>query len=146
VNGHVRVLSIGTLAKAVGITTPTIRYYETIGLLPLPARKPNGQRIYDDADVDRLTFIRRCRDFGFSIGQVRQLASLAISPDRNCAEVRDIADSHLTEVRVKLAELKALEQTLVGFVDQCDAACHGGPGHECLVFKKLSQPEEDERS
>ncbi|MBL8580275.1 MAG: MerR family DNA-binding protein [Mesorhizobium sp.] len=90
----------------------------------------------------RLTFIRRCRDFGFSIDQVRLLASLSISPDRDCAEVRDIAHAHLTGVRAKLAELKALEQSLAGFVDRCDFACSGGPGHECLVFKDITKPED----
>lgn len=139
-NVHVRVLSIGALAKAAGVTTPTIRYYEDIGLLPKPDRNPSGQRIYDDSDVEHLTFIRRCRDFGFSIDQVRLLASLSISPDRDCAEVRDIAHAHLTDVRAKLAELKALEQNLSGFVDQCDAACSGGPGRECLVFKDITNP------
>jgi MerR family transcriptional regulator, copper efflux regulator len=141
-NVHVRVLSIGTLAKAAGVTTPTIRYYEDIGLLPKPERNASGQRIYDEGDVERLTFIRRCRDFGFSIDQVRLLASLSISPDRDCAEVRDIASEHLTDVRAKLAELKALEQSLAGFVDRCDIACSGGPGRECLVFKDITKPED----
>lgn len=141
-NVHVRVSSIGALAKAAGVTTPTIRYYEDIGLLPKPERNASGQRVYDDSDVERLTFIRRCRDFGFSIDQVRLLASLSISPDRDCAEVRDIAHEHLTDVRAKLAELKALEQSLAGFVDRCDIACCGGPSRECLVFKDITTPED----
>ncbi len=141
-NVHVRVLSIGALAKAAGVTTPTMRYYEDIGLLPKPARSASGQRVYDESDVERVTFIRRCRDFGFSIDQVRLLSSLSISPDRDCAEVRDIAHEHLTDVRAKLAELKALEQDLAGFVDRCDAACSGGPSRECLVFEGITRSED----
>lgn len=138
-NVHVRVLTIGQLAKAAGVTTPTIRYYEEIGLLPPAGRSASGQRVYEESDLERLTFIRRCRDFGFSIDQVRLLAGLSISPDRDCTEVRDIAAAHLGEVRDKLVELHALEKSLQGFVEQCDAACSGGPGRDCVVFKDMSR-------
>lgn len=138
---HVHVLSIGALAKAAGVTAPTIRYYEDIKLLPEPHRSESGQRIYDDTDVQRLLFIRRCRDFGFPIEQVKLLAGLSISPDRDCVEVRDIARSHLSDLRAKLAELHALEHNLAGFVEQCESACCGGPGRECVVFKDLAKPD-----
>lgn len=141
-NVHVRVLTIGQLAKAASVTTPTIRYYEEIGLLPLAGRSAAGQRIYDDADLERLTFIRRCRDFGFSIDQVRVLAGLSISSDQDCSQVRDIALSHLVEVRTKLDELKALEVSLQRFANQCDAVCAGGPGRDCVVFKDMANPQQ----
>lgn len=131
-------LTIGKLAKAAGVTTPTIRYYEEIGLLPAADRSESGQRIYGADDLERLTFIRRCRDFGFGIEQVRLLAGLSISADRDCREVGDIARGHLGEVQVKLAELKALERSLRRFVAQCDAVCCGGPGRECVVFRDLA--------
>lgn len=136
-NVHVRVLTIGQLAKAAGVTTPTIRYYEEIGLLPKAGRSAAGQRIYDESELERLTFIRRCRDFGFSIDQVRVLAGLSISPDRDCSEVRDMAHGHLDDVRKKLAELKALEASLHAFATRCDTACAGGPGRDCVVFEDL---------
>jgi DNA-binding transcriptional MerR regulator len=139
-NVHVRVLTIGQLAKSASVTTPTIRYYEEIGLLPQAGRSPAGQRIYDDSDLERLTFIRRCRDFGFSIDQVRTLAGLSISPDRDCTQVRDIARAHLTEVRAKLDELRGLEVSLQRFANQCDAVCAGGAGRDCVVFKDLANP------
>lgn len=140
---HVRVLSIGALAKAAGVTTPTIRYYEEVGLLPKPNRSASGQRVYEDADLERLIFIRRCRDFGFPIEQVKLLAGLSISPDRDCAEVRDIAGAHLADVRAKLAELHELERSLEVFVAQCEQACCGGPGRHCVVFKELTKQEAD---
>jgi DNA-binding transcriptional MerR regulator len=77
-------LTIGKLAKAAGVSTPTIRYYEEIGLLPPADRSESGQRVYGAEDLERLTFIRRCRDFGFGIEQVRLLAGLSISADRDC--------------------------------------------------------------
>lgn len=137
---HVRVLTIGALARAAGVTTPTIRYYEEIGLLPPAGRSAAGQRVYDRSDLERLTFIRRCRDFGFSIEQVRVLVGLSISRDQDCSQVRDIAQGHLDEVRAKVSELRALEDSLQGFVTQCDAVCAGGAGRDCAVFKDLADP------
>lgn len=131
-------LTIGKLAKAAGVNTPTIRYYEEIGLLPAADRSESGQRVYGSDDLERLTFIRRCRDFGFGIEQVRLLAGLSISADKDCKEVGDIARGHLGEVQAKLKELKALERSLQRFVAQCDSVCCGGPGRDCLVFKDLS--------
>lgn len=139
-NVHVRVLTIGALARAAGVTTPTIRYYEEIGLLPAAGRTAAGQRVYDGGDVERLTFIRRCRDFGFSIEQVRTLVGLSISADKDCAAVREIAQGHLEQVRTKLDELKALERSLEAFVVQCDTVCAGGAGRDCVIFKNLATP------
>lgn len=139
-NVHVPVLTIGRLAKAAGVTTPTIRYYEEIGLLPPPGRRESGQRMYTERDLERLTFIRRSRDFGFSIEQVRTLVGLSISRSEDCTQVRDIAQGHLDEVRSKLDELKALEGTLDRFVKQCDAVCAGGAGRDCAIFRDMSNP------
>ena len=131
-------LTIGKLAKAAGVTTPTIRYYEEIGLLPAAGRSESGQRVYGDDDLERLTFVRRCRDFGFGIAQVRLLVGLSISADKDCREVGDIARGHLGEVQAKLVELRALERSLQRFVSQCDSVCCGGPGRDCVVFKDLA--------
>lgn len=134
---EVAVYSIGKLAKTAGVNTPTIRYYEEIGLLPKADRTASGQRAYGAEDLERLVFIRRCRDFGFSIDQVRLLAGLSISADKDCREVGDIARAHLREVQNKLVELRALELSLQGFVAQCDSVCCGGPGRDCVVFEDL---------
>lgn len=77
---HVRVFAIGALAKAASVSTPTVRYYEEIGLLPRAQRTAGGQRSYDEADLNRLAFIKQFRDFGFGIEQVRTLLDLSISP------------------------------------------------------------------
>src|SRR5262245_4328954 len=100
-------LKIGLLAEQTGTTVPTIRYYEEIGLLPRANRGHGGQRSYGEEDVGRLTFIRRCRDFGFSVEQVRTLTQLMRDPDRSCVEARDLAWQHLSRVRAKLGEFKA---------------------------------------
>lgn len=133
-------LSIGLVARRAGATVPTVRYYEDIGLLPPAARTAAGQRSYDESTVRRLVFIRRCRDFGFSIEQVRELVGLVDQPDRPCAEVRDIAATHLAQLRQKLAELKALEASLDAFVCSCDTACAGGPAIDCTILEDLALP------
>jgi Cu(I)-responsive transcriptional regulator len=134
-------LSIGFVARQTGCTVPTIRYYEEIGLLEAAARSDTGHRHYDDSAVRRLTFIRRCRDFGFSIDQVRELVNLIDAPQRPCIEVRDIAAVHLAEVRSKLAELQALEASLSNFVVSCDTACAGGAAVDCNILQDLAQAE-----
>jgi MerR family transcriptional regulator, copper efflux regulator len=132
--------SIGAAAKQTGCSVPTIRYYEEIGLLPAAPRTEANQRHFDEAAVRRLKFIRRCRDFGFSIEQVRELVGLVDQPDRDCVEVRDIAQIHLTAVRSKLAELQALEASLAGFVTGCNSACAGGPAVDCTILEDLARP------
>lgn len=129
---------IGALAERTGTNTPTIRYYEEIGLLRRPDRQDGNQRRYGDDDVGRLTFIRRCRDFGFPIEQVRTLVSLVQDRSRSCMEARDIAYVQLVAVRQKLKELRALERSIAGFVSTCDNQCAGGPGPDCVILEDLA--------
>lgn len=138
-------LTIGLVARRTGSTVPTIRYYEEIGLLPPASRTEAGQRQYDEGTVRRLAFIRRCRDFGFSIDQVRELVGLVDQPERPCSEVRDIAAIHLQQVRVKLDELKALEASLSAFVFSCESACAGGAAIDCTILEDLALPADQAR-
>lgn len=131
-------LTIGVLASRTNTNVPTIRYYEKIGLLPRAQRASNGHRYYRDADLTRLTFIKRCRDFGFPIEQVRELAALFEEGDRACIEVRDMAQTHLNTVREKLKELRQLEVSLAAFVASCDEACCTGPTRDCAIIQDLS--------
>jgi DNA-binding transcriptional MerR regulator len=131
-------LTIGALAAGTACSVPTIRYYEQIGLLPRPERAANGHRYYRAGDLKRLGFIKRCRDFGFPIEQVRELAALFDDGDRACVEVRALAQVHLDEVRRKLAEMRQLEKNLEAFVTGCNTACAGGPASRCVIIEDLS--------
>lgn len=131
-------LSIGVLAQRTQCTVPTIRYYEEIGLLPHALRSANGRRYYGDEDQKRLSFIKRCRDFGFPIEQVRNLVSLFESGDRFCVEVRDVAQDHLDAVRAKIAEFRELEASLAAVVESCNEACCGGTAKDCTIIEDLS--------
>jgi DNA-binding transcriptional MerR regulator len=132
-------LKIGELARASGTTAPTIRYYEEIGLLPRPSRT-RGRRRYGEDDVRRLTFIRRCRDFGFPIDQVRILATLTHDNERSCKEARDLAEAHLAAVREKQRELRTLERNIAALIEVADVACPGGSGADCIVLEELANP------
>lgn len=113
-------LSIGRLAQRSGVNLETVRYYERIGLMPQPDRTAGGHRIYDDEHRRRLAFIRRGRELGFSIEEIRALLDLAAPTRRSCEEVRVIASAHLAEVRAKIADLARLESLLAGTVERCD--------------------------
>lgn len=135
-----RELKIGELAELTGTSVPTIRYYEQIGLLPQAPRQAGGQRVYSRDVVERLTFIRRCREFDFSIEQVRALVGIVHDPKSSCMDARDMAAEHLTAVQAKMRELKALERSLMAFVNSCDTSCAGGPGPECVILDDLAKP------
>jgi len=81
-----------------------------------------------------------CRDFGFSIEQVRSLVALAQDRKQLCMDARNIAQEHLAVVRAKLKELRALERSIVGFIATCDASCEGGPGPDCAILENLATP------
>jgi DNA-binding transcriptional MerR regulator len=132
-------MRIGILASQTGTTVPTIRYYEQIGLLRPAARQSGGQRTYDQEDARRLAFIRRCREFDFSIDDVRSLLSMIQNGRSSCTEARDLAQLQLEKVKRKLAELKALEATFTSMVANCDSRCAGGPALDCVIFDDLDE-------
>lgn len=112
-------LTIGKLAGATGTKVETIRYYEQIGLLPAPARSAANYRTYDAAHLRRLSFIRRARDLGFSIDQVRELMGLADRRDQSCVAVDVIANQHRDAITRKIADLTALAGELDTLIDSC---------------------------
>jgi MerR family mercuric resistance operon transcriptional regulator len=130
-------LTIGQLAAAAGVNLETVRYYERINLMPLPARTASGYRAYEAAHVRRLAFIRRARELGFSIEQIRALLALAQPSRSSCTEVRKIAWTHLQEVRAKIADLARLESILAETI----ARCSGDPAPSCPVLDMLATPE-----
>ncbi len=128
-----RDLSSGALARAAGVNVETIRYYENIGLMPEPFRTANGYRVYDETDLKRLSFIRRCRELGFSLEEVRGLLGLVDGGDYTCADVRDLSIVRLGDVRQKIRDLRKMERTLKEMVSQCD----GGLVPECPIVDRL---------
>ncbi|WP_078709780.1 MerR family transcriptional regulator [Consotaella salsifontis] len=110
-------VSIGEASKASGIKVPTIRYYEQIGLMPETARTEGNRRLYDEADLQRLRFIRHSRELGFEVEAIRQLLELSDHPSRSCADADAIARTHLADIDHKIARLTALREEVVRMTD-----------------------------
>lgn len=131
-------LTMGVLAKRVGLNVSAIRYYESVGLIPKAMRRASGHRVYGAQIEGVLTLIRQCRDFGFSVDETRELVSLSTSQDRDCVEARSIAQLRLDAVRAKRVELQQLERSLSAFVEACSQTCAGGPAPDCSILKDIS--------
>lgn len=128
-----RGLSIGALAKGTGVNLETIRYYERIGLMPAPPRTAGGHRVYGRDHLKRLAFVRRARELGFGLDEIRTLLGLVDGGDRNCAEVREITLRHLAQVRSKIEDLARLERSLADMA----ARCTGDTMPDCPVIDVL---------
>ena len=124
---------IGRLSRETGCNIETIRYYEKAGLLPAPPRTPGGHRLYADEHMRRLGFIRRSRELGFSLDDIRALLGLADGENPNCGKVREITLHHLQGVREKISDLGRLERTLTTI----SAACEGGVAPDCPIIDAL---------
>ncbi|MGD9668521.1 MAG: helix-turn-helix domain-containing protein [Hyphomicrobiaceae bacterium] len=126
--------AIGALSHRTGVKIPTIRYYEEIGLLPAAIRSGGGRRVYQDADVRRLAFIRHARDLGFEIDAIRDLLQLADRRDGPCAAADAIARRHAVEIDQKIAKLKHLRRELSRMID----GCHQSDIRTCKVIEALA--------
>ena len=132
-NARAERLAIGELSGLTDVKVETIRYYELIKILPAPPRTTGGRRSYDHSHVRILAFIRRSRELGFSLDQVRALLRLGGPERASCRQVRDIAAHHLEEIRTKIADLRKLEKLLAKTVAQCT----GTTAPQCPVLDIL---------
>jgi MerR family mercuric resistance operon transcriptional regulator len=126
-------LPIGALSRRSGVKIETIRYYERVKMLAPPPRTVSGRRAYDATDLRILVFIRRARELGFSLDEIRTLLKLGGPEKASCREVRDIAAHHLEDIRAKLADLRKLEHLLARTV----ARCSGKTAPDCPVLDIL---------
>lgn len=124
---------IGALSERTGCNIETIRYYERIGLMPAAPRSEGGHRLYGEAETRRLGFIRRTRQLGFTLDEVRTLLRLVDGGRHTCAQVKRITVHHLDDVRRKIADLRKIERVLGEMADQCD----GGTVPRCAVIDAL---------
>lgn len=127
-------MKIGQLGQATGTKVETIRYCEQIGLLGAPARNASNYRDYGKAHLARLSFVRRARDLGFTLDQVRELMGLSDDRTQSCTAVDAIATTHLTEVDRKIADLQALRGELSRLIGDC----RQGTVADCLIIDSLA--------
>ncbi|WP_299140241.1 Cu(I)-responsive transcriptional regulator [uncultured Tateyamaria sp.] len=126
-------MNISAASKAAGLPVKTVRYYADIGLVQAPSRSNAGYRTYDDASVRKLVFIRRSREFGFTIEECRELLGLYQDQDRTSAEVKRIATKRLEEIEEKQRELQSLHDELAHLV----TSCRGDHRPDCPIIDYL---------
>lgn len=127
-------MNIGEAAKACGVSAKMIRHYESVGLLPPASRSDAGYRRYAEKDIRTLKFIRRSRDLGFSIEEIRSLVGLWQDRQRPSREVKVLAKRHLDELEKKLAELQSMKAALAHLV----SCCHGDERPDCPILDELA--------
>jgi len=128
-------VKIGELAEMADCQVVTIRYYEKEGLLAKPARTLSGYRLYTEADVERLKFIRHCRDHGMALAEIKALLKLREAPDSDCSAAGELVDRHIAEVEAQIKSLKRLKAHLVHLRKKCP---HGGAVSACGILKGLT--------
>lgn len=126
-------MKISDAAAASGCHLETIRYYERIGLIPAPSRTAGGYRAYGQGEVDRLRFITRGRELGFSLEEIRSLLRLDDDPTMSCGDVDAIARTHLADIRGRIEELQQVAAELEGVI----ATCAGGRRGTCKILGAL---------
>ncbi len=125
---------IGEMARLSGCKVQTVRYYEETGLMPRARRNAGNQRRYDQTSLERLKFIRHCRNLGFSLEAIRELLSLSRDPARSCEAVDELASRHLASVNQRIGQL----QTLRGELKRMISACAGGTVAQCRIIEVLA--------
>ena len=126
--------TIGKVARLTEVGTETLRFYEREGLIPEPPRRDSGYRQYPPATIDRVHFIKRAKDLGFTLAEIKELLGLSIGPKTTCADVKRKAVKKMKEVEAKIAELKRIEQALMKLSSQCKGE---GPVSECPILDNL---------
>ncbi len=123
-------MNIGQAAAHSGVSAKMIRYYESIGLIEPPARTATQYRVYAEDDVHTLRFVRRARDLGFSLEEIRELIALWRDRSRASADVKKLAMAHVRDLEAKAAELRAMADTLRYLA----AHCHGDHRPDCPIL------------
>ena len=129
-----KTLTIGQVAKQVGVGLETIRFYERKGLIDEPPRRPSGYREYPPAAVARVKFIRRAKDLGFSLKEIAELLTLRVDQDTTCAEVRERAEEKIADIQDKIQALQQMKRALTSLTATCSGR---GPTSECPILEAL---------
>jgi MerR family mercuric resistance operon transcriptional regulator len=127
-------LTIGRLARAVGVNLETVRFYERRGLLPKPPRSGSGYRLFPVEAKRHLRFIRRAQELGFSLGEIQELLSLRVAPAARSADVRRRAQAKITDIEAKIRSLQSMKKALRELTQTCSGC---GPVRDCPILESL---------
>lgn len=127
-------LNIGQVAKMGEVGVETIRFYERKGLLDEPERKPSGYRQYDESVVHRLEFIRRAKELGFTLKEIKELLTLKVDPSTTCADVKDRAKTKIKDIDGKIRSLQQMKRALAKVTSSCSG---NGPTNHCPILEAM---------
>ncbi len=133
-------LTIGQVAKATGLGVETVRFYERQGLFDPPPRRPSGYRQFPEEVVHRLRFIRRAKELGFSLREIRELLDLRLDPDATCADIKGRAQGKIDAINEKVKTLRRMKRSLGKLLSACDGKATL-PADECPILASLDRQE-----
>lgn len=133
-NPEEKFLTIGKVARATGMGAETIRFYEREGLIPKPPRRPSGYREYPPNTMDRIHFITRAKELGFTLREIKEFLSLRVDAHKTCADVRKKAQVKIEEVKKRIHELSSIQNAIKILIKQCTGK---GPTSECPILENL---------
>lgn len=131
-------LTIGQVARRAGVGVETVRFYEREGLINEPARKASGYRQFGEEVVARLRFIRRAKELGFTLKEIRELLSLKVDPSTSCAEVKGRTEAKLADIEARIKSLKRMKRALAKLNRDCSGR---GTTSECPILEALDGEE-----
>ncbi|OQY69549.1 MAG: zinc-responsive transcriptional regulator [Ignavibacteriales bacterium UTCHB2] len=126
---------VGEIAKMVDMNVETLRYYEKIKLMPKPKRKESRYRLYDDNDLRRLKFIKRAKELGFTLKEIKELLNLKIESTATCGDVKHLAEHKLNDIEERIKDLKNIKSVLVKLINQC--VCEEVSTEECPILEVI---------
>ena len=129
-------LAIGQMAKQADIHVETIRYYERRGLLPPPPRNESGYRQYSKEDLRRIRFIKRAKELGFTLQEIRELLSLKMEPGMACSDVKKRVDSKIVDIETRIESLQRMKVVLASLSGMCIS---NGPASQCPILDALDK-------
>lgn len=127
-------LKIGQVAERGGVNLQTIRYYEREKLLPEPPRLASGYRMFPEGAVNRVRFIKRAQELGFSLAEIRELLSIKIDPAKDCSDVQRFAELKVMDIEEKIRTLQSMKRVLSGLAESCPGR---GPSNECPILESI---------
>jgi len=128
---------VGDIAEKVGVNVETLRYYEKIKIMPKPKRMESRYRIYDELDLKRLLFIKRAKELGFTLKEIKELLNLKIESTATCGDVKHLAEHKLTDIEERIKDLKNIKNVLIKLVNQC--VCEEVSTEECPILEVIEQ-------
>ena len=128
---------VGEIAEKIGINVETIRYYEKIKIMPKPKRRESRYRFYDELDLRRLLFIKRAKELGFTLKEIKELLNLKIESTATCGDIKHLAEHKLTDIEERIKDLKNIKNVLIKLINQC--VCEEVSTEDCPILEVIEQ-------